>query len=118
MSLMINGSESENRSLKDDLKRCELEAKQLNSQLDSVKTDYEQLVHDRDREISRVTAQLDELRQDKDILIRQRDQSKQDLMACNKQLDLLKLRVDEQDKRSDLLMSAASNDKEVCILTL
>ena len=108
MSSIIHDAESQNRSLKDDLKRCELEAKQLNLQLDSVRTDYEQLVHDRDREISRVTAQMDELQQDKKILMSQRDQAKQDLMACHKQLDLLKLRVDEQDKRSDLLITGTN----------
>ena len=54
-------ADAENHSLRDDLIRCEVEAKQLNTQLDSMKLDYGQLIHDRDREIVLVTDQLDEV---------------------------------------------------------
>lgn len=94
---IVNDAEKQNKSLKADLKRCELEAKQMNSQLASMKLDYKQLVHERDREISHKTAQLESLTKDNEMIIMQRDQCKVDLMACHRQLDALKLRVDEQE---------------------
>lgn len=116
MSSVISEAETENQSLKDDLKRCELEARELNTQLDTMKLDYEQLVHDRDREISLVTGQLEQMRLDLDIVLGQRDQAKDDLMGCHKQLDLLQARVDEHERKSskfDLV-----KEKEVAIFIL
>lgn len=98
---IVNDAERQNKSLKADLKRCELEAKQMNSQLATMKLDYEQLVHERDREISNKTNQLDALTKDNEILTKQRDQCKVDLIACHRQLDSLKLRVDSQDCIND-----------------
>ena len=100
MNSVVSEAETENQSLKDDLKRCELEARELNTQLDTMKLDYEQLVHDRDQEISLVTSQLEQTRLDLDIVLGQRDQAKDDLMGCHKQLDLLQARVDEHERKS------------------
>lgn len=97
----MSDAEKQNQSLKGDLKRCELEAKQMNSQLATMKLDYEQLVHERDREISHKTNQFDALTKDNEILIKQRDQCKVDLINCHRQLDALKLRVDEQGNKKD-----------------
>lgn len=102
-SSVVSEVETENQSLKEDLKRCELEARELNTQLDTMKLDYEQLVHDRDREISLVTGQLEQMKQDLDIVLEQRDQAKDDLMGCHKQLDLLQARVNEHEKKSSKL---------------
>lgn len=99
---LVSGAEKQNQSLKEDLKRCELEAKHLNTQLATTKLDYEQLVHERDREISKKTDQLEALRADNEILLKQRDQSKQDVLDCNRQLEALMLRVDAQDKKNGL----------------
>ena len=60
-----------------------------------MKLDYEQLVHDRDREISQMTDRVNELRKDKELLTQQRDQLKKDLTLCHQQLALLNQRVDE-----------------------
>ena len=98
----ISEVETENRSLNDDLKRCELEARQLNTQLDAMKLDYEQLVHDRDREISLVTVQPDDMKQDMDIVLGQRDQAKADLLGCHNQLDLLQARFNEHQSNNQL----------------
>lgn len=118
MTSIIKDIEMENQSLKNDLKRCEIEVKQLNAQIDLMKNEYEQLIHERDQEISHMTSKLEELVKDKDILIKQRNQAKEDLITCHKQLDMLSLRVNEQsESKQDLEeVGSVTGDKEINML--
>lgn len=89
----INKSEDEKKSLQDDLKRCEVDARQLNEDLTAMKLEYEQLVHDRDHEISTITTRLNQLKDGNEKLIQERDKCRDELIDCHRELDLVKLQL-------------------------
>ncbi|XP_057317112.1 myomegalin-like isoform X2 [Hydractinia symbiolongicarpus] len=94
----FNKSEDEKKSLQDDLKRCEVEARQLNEDLTAMKLEYEQLVHDRDHEISTITTRLNQLKDGNENLIQERDKCRDELIDCHRELDLVKLQLQEKSQ--------------------